>query len=634
MATKNSLIMSSLWANATNSFQQRVPSSTVASTAEQFKIIFQPGNQPARNEFIDQLINVYGLSYVRQMSWRNPLAVFKKGRTLEFGQSVLEAQSGWVTAHSYQDDVQELLKVHRPEFEQCIHVINREDQYPISVNHVELRRAAMDDFGLNSFISAVMDSVINSSNWDEYIQMRQLIAWYDSNLGFFKIHADEPDDETSAKSFLKSLKTMVSRLQFPSARYNAQSIDSIAAFCRPEECVLLITPEAASAVDVDALATLFNLEKGDSAVNERRIIVDEFPIPGAFAMLTTEDWFQVYDSVYENGSFYNPQTLTTNYYLTVMQVMSCSPFVPAIIWTTEAGTETGTITMTTTNSITPVVMSRDKKGNFSAVDAATEVTRDMVDGKNVADDYDGIYVFAALDGSLSDGGDISGASRIGNVTVKPDGYTVKSLAFQAGVGETAPIVNSRTYIDRNGRLHLQAGAYKSENGLTLVATLTPVYTNPSGETPAPVDATVEIKVAGSNFNPGPEPQGPNLSDYLQSATILSVMGDEIATLSGTQLDGPAPSFGEIQISAAKYRPTSVSIERLSEETTGIDIAAHGTSDNGPWVVETQSMTLEEDTFMCRIGPLEMAVGSTAYIDLAVTTTAGVIESTMTIVRIA
>lgn len=625
MSTKNSLIMSSLWANATNSYQQRVPAPTVASTAEQFKIIFQPGNQPARNEFIDQLINVYGLSYVRQMSWRNPLAVFKKGRTLEFGQSVLEAQSGWVTAHSYQDDVQELLKVHRPEFEQCIHVINREDQYPISVNHVELRRASMDEYGLNSFISAVMDSVINSSNWDEYIQMRQLIAWYDDNLGFFKIHADEPDDETSAKSFLKSLKTMVSRLQFPSARYNAQSIDSIAAFCRPEECVLLITPEAASAVDVDALATLFNLEKGDSAVNERRIIVDEFPIPGAFAMLTTDDWFQVYDSVYENGSFYNPQTLTTNYYLTVMQVMSCSPFVPAIIWTTEEGTETGTITMTTTNSITPVVMGRDKKGNFSTIDAATEVTRDMVDGKNPADDYDGIYVFASLDGSLSDG-DISGATRIGDVMVKPNGYTVKSLEFQAGVGETAPIVNSRTYIDRNGRLHLQAGAYKSEGGLTLVATLTPVYTNPSGATPTPVDATVEIKVAAANFNPGPTPQGPKLSDYLASATLANQNG-AIATLSGTELDGDTPSFGDIQT-----LPSRMTIDRLSEDTTGIDITIRGTSGEGPWVIATQSMTLAGNTFTSVFGFLQMSVDSTAYIELAVTTTDGVIERTMTVTR--
>lgn len=616
MATKNSLIMSSLWANATNSFQQRVPSSTVASTAEQFKIIFQPGNQPARNEFIDQLINVYGLSYVRQMSWRNPLAVFKKGRTLEFGQSVLEAQSGWVTAHSYQDDVQELLKVHRPEFEQCIHVINREDQYPISVNHVELRRASMDEYGLNSFISAVMDSVINSSNWDEYIQMRQLIAWYDNNLGFYKIHADEPDDETSAKSFLKSLKTMVSRLQFPSARYNAQSIDSIAAFCRPEECVLLITPEAASAVDVDALATLFNLEKGDSAVNERRIIVDEFPIPGAFAMLTTEDWFQVYDSVYENGSFYNPQTLTTNYYLTVMQVMSCSPFVPAIIWTTEEGTETGTITMTTTNSITPVVMSRDKKGNFSSVDAATEVTRDMVDGKNVADDYDGIYVFASLDGSLSDG-DISGATRIGNVTVKPDGYTVKSLAFQAGVGETAPIVNSRTYIDRNGRLHLQAGAYKSENGLTLVATLTPVYTNPSGETPTPVDATVEIKVAGSNFSPAP---GLSLSDYLNSLTVKTTRtGALIENITGDSLDSSPHAGGTISL-PPQY--VLLSPKEAGIVTGGSLYAEYGSS-VPPIHTNTETMTSAQGMLYAQLA-FSPASGDSVKLHIDVETTDGTI----------
>lgn len=535
MATNNSLIMSSLWANATNSFQQRVPASTVASTAEQFKVIFEPGNQALRNEFIDQLINRVGMSYVRQQSWRNPLRTFVRGR-LEYGQSVLEAQAGWVKAHSYQDDIQELLKVHRPEFEQCIHTIDREDQYPISVNHVELRRATVDEYGLNQFVSAVMDSVINSANWDEYVQMRQLIAWYNDNLGFYKIQGAEPTDEATAKAFLKGLKAMVARLQFPSARYNAQTIDSIATFARPDELVLLVTPEAAAAIDVDALAMLFNLDKGDSDVQERRIIVDEFPIPGAYAMLTTQDWFQVYDSVYENGSFYNPQTLTTNYYLTVMQVMSCSPFVPAIIWTTEAGTDTGTITMTTNNSLTTVLATRDQRGNFTEFTgtAPMEVTKDMVDGTN--GDVDGVYIFAALNGSLA-AGDISGATQIGNVTVRPDGYTVKSLSFDSAGPAN---VNSRTFIDRNGRLHLQAGAYKSENGTVLTAVLEPVYTNPSGATPTPVESTVTVKVM-PNFNQGPVPPTPvepgPLSQYVSRVTIAKTDGDQRSMFtSGDALD--------------------------------------------------------------------------------------------------
>lgn len=630
MATNNSLIMSSLWANATNSFQQRVPASTVASTAEQFKVIFQPGNQALRNEFIDQLINRIGMSYVRQQSWRNPLRTFVRGR-LEYGQSVLEAQAGWVKAHSYQDNIQELLKVHRPEFEQAIHTIDREDQYPISVNHVELRRATVDAFGLNSFVSAVMDSVINSANWDEYVQMRQLIAWYNENLGFYKIQGAEPTDEATAKAFLKGLKAMVARLQFPSARYNAQTIDSIATFARPDELVLLVTPEAAAAIDVDALAMLFNLDKGDSDVQERRIIVDEFPIPGAYAMLTTRDWFQVYDSVYENGSFYNPQTLTTNYYLTVMQIMSCSPFVPAIIWTTEAGTETDTITMTTDNSLTTVLATRDQRGNYSAFTgtAPMEVTKDMVDGTN--GDVDGVYIFAELNGSLA-AGDISGATKIGNVSVRPDGYTVKSLSFDSAGPAN---VNSRTFIDRNGRLHLQAGAYKTENGTVLTAVLEPVYTNPSGATPTPVESTVTVKVMPANFNPGPVPPTPigpgPLSQYVSRISVLNFSDSQSVSASGAALDtdviqlvGPN-STTTMSFPPAKIRAVAVDETSMTTDSTySMEWIAGG----DPHASSTQNFVQSGTTFDGSVASIVIPDdGSYVSFPLSIVTPDGTITTT-------
>ena len=97
-----------------------------------------------------------------------------------------------------------------------------------------------------------------------------------------------------------------------------------------------MTPAIKAAIDVDALAMLFNLEKGD--VQQRIVTVDEFPIANAQALLTTEDFFVCHDTVYENTNFWNPQTLVNNYYLHHWGIYSVSPFVPAILFTTASGT--------------------------------------------------------------------------------------------------------------------------------------------------------------------------------------------------------------------------------------------------------------------------------------------------------
>lgn len=491
---KNSTILNSMWLSGTSDYQQRVPSPTVATQAQTAAAIFNPGNGSLiYNQFVDTLINRIGLTYARSQSWRNPLAGFKRGR-LEFGDKVQELQAKWIRAHSYEDDKQTLLKVHRPEVEAVYHQVDRFDQYPMTVNRVELRQAFVSEYGLNELVASIMDAVINSANYDEYIQMINLMSFYEENWGFFKIQLPEPDDDATAKDFLKSLKAMVGRLQFPSSMYNAQIISDIPVFANPDELILLVTPEAAASVDVDALATLFHLEPADAQV--RRVIVDQFPIPGAYAMLTTRDWFQVYDQVYENGSFYNPETLNTTYYLTIMQVISCSPFVPAIVWTTEPGTETGTITQTTTGTMTAAKATRDQFGSFSTLDDSTPITKAMVTGRNedgTPNDVDGVYLFADLGGSLSDG-ETTGVQDLDGISVRPDAYKVTGISFS---GTGAPAVNSRTYIDRTGRIHLQAGAYKSTGGLTLSVTIEPTYVNPDGVTPTATPVTVTFAIAGT-----------------------------------------------------------------------------------------------------------------------------------------
>lgn len=509
MAVSNAQLMSQLWLQGSNSYQQRISSPSVASVAQQVRELWDPANLNFRNEFIDGLMNRVGLSVVRQHSWRNPLEIFKKQRLLN-GSSVLEAQAKLLVGRSYDDSRETLLKVHRPEIAQCIHKVNYFQQYPYTVNHAELRRAALTEGELNRFVSAIMETADTSANYDEYKSMLQLMSWYDTELGdgtnpgMYRVSSAVPVDEATSKAFLQKVREYAGILEFPSGKYMAQSPEiqgaGLTTWADPSDLVVFMTPGTKSMIDVMALAGAFNVPLAE--IEQRIILVDEFPMADVYAVMTTSDFFQVYDEVVENGSFYNPETLNSNYYYTKTAIHSVSPFVPVIAFTAGTGTTAGTITQTVvTNQVTPAAFVRDTNGNYTSYTGSSTLTKEMVTGKlddgRDSYDYDGVYLFAALDGSLSDG-TTSGVQQLDGVTVRPDAYTVKSIEFAASSdGGSVPTKNSRTYIDHLGRLHLQAAAYKTSAGLDVTVTMLPTYINPSGDTPAATEATFTFKIAAA-----------------------------------------------------------------------------------------------------------------------------------------
>lgn len=510
MAVSNAQLMSQLWLTGSNSYQQRISSPSVASVAQQMRELWDPANLNFRNEFIDGLMNRVGLSIVRNNSWRNPLGVFKKQRLLN-GSSVLEAQAKMLVGRTYDDSRETLLKVHRPEIAQCIHKVNYFMQYPYTVNHAELRRAADSEYGLNQFVSAIMEAAETSAQYDEYKSMLQLMSWYDNELGdgtnpgMFRVSSAVPVDESTSKAFLQKIREYAGLLEFPSGKYMAQSPElqgaGLTTWADPRDLVVFMTPGTKSMIDVMALAGAFNVPLAE--IEQRIILVDEFPMSDVYAVMTTSDFFQVYDEIVENGSFYNPETLNTSFYYTKTAIHSVSPFVPVIAFTAGTGTTAGTITQTVeTNQVTPAGYVKTAAGNFQALTAGTdEITKEMVTGKTdsgqKSTQYDGVYLFAQLDGELGDG-TATGLEDLDGVTVRPDAYTVTDITFTAAEGETAPVKNSRTYIDHLGRLHLQAAAYRTEGGLTVTVTVLPTYWNPSGSTPALTPSTYAFTVAGTD----------------------------------------------------------------------------------------------------------------------------------------
>ena len=155
----------------------------------------------------------------------------------------------------------------------------------------------------------------------------------------------------------------------------------------------------------------------------------------------------VHDYVYENDSFYNPSTLTTNFYLHHWEVVSASPAVPAVLFTTDTATSLTTVTQ----SVTGV--------NITAGDEP------VVPGGEVT-------LTVSLIGTITE-------NEVG-AEVKPDAVTWEVSAATAA-SEGDPIqLNSRTYVDRHGVLHIQKSGLEAGNVLNVTGTT--VYVNPNGDT--------------------------------------------------------------------------------------------------------------------------------------------------------
>ena len=348
MPVNNMTILNRVWLSASSDYQQRVSDVTKTGTARVFKDLFAPANAMLMNQFMDILVNRVAMTKMRSRLFENPLREFF-GEELRYGSYIQEIALKWVKAHSYRDDVEDLLSVHRPDGAVAYYSIDRQDKYPISVNADELRRAAEadaagNDYSLNELINAITQVPYNSANYDEYQIMKEQLRLYEERWGFFKEQISAVTNKATAEEMLVAARKYATLLKFPSSLYNGARIPDLPTFANQDELLLIIGADAMAHADVQALAAAYNMDKAD--VPYRIITLDYLPIDGAQALITTRDLFVAHDNMRTMTSFFNPSNLTTNYYYHVWQTIAVSPFAPAVLLTTDTATTVPTVTVT------------------------------------------------------------------------------------------------------------------------------------------------------------------------------------------------------------------------------------------------------------------------------------------------
>lgn len=442
-------------------YQARIPEATKAGVQAAMQEIMN--YRPARNEFIDALVNRIGLVIAQNNSWSNPLSEFKRGM-LPFGDTIEEYHTGLIKAKTYDPDrdslERELFGTERIETQSNFHKINRMDKYKLTIDSPMLQRAFLETNGLTQFISQTMEAFTTSDNWDEFLLTCQLFAEYEYNNGFYKVQVPDisadGSTEADAKAALRKLRSVADNLTFISTKYNPAGMPMAA---NRSDLLLFVSPEFNAAIDVEALAGAFNIS---SAQMHGRIIpipAEQFAIKGVQAIMTTRDFFVIADTLFETTQLWNPDSLQNNQWLHHHQVISASRFVPAVMFTSET-VETIDLTPNPVVGITSISVT-DRDGND-----VSNVTRGEV------------YQFTAdVDTTLDDG-------------------TNEAVAWSI-TGQQSLL----TYITQNGVLHV-GGA---ENSTSLVIKATTVYIDPEGVETAGETATETVTVVGEKLVLWPVP---------------------------------------------------------------------------------------------------------------------------------
>jgi hypothetical protein len=351
-------LLNSFRNEASPEFRRRVPVSTQANIRSNLEKMYQ--YTAGRNEFIPALINKIGMSILRPKIYNNPLAEFKMGM-LNSGDTVEEIIVGLAKAHTY-DPTREygedtLFGIEDLDVQTSYHKITRQEFYKVTINDLMLKRAFLnDESGLWDFVALQFAAATISDNADEFTQTLAILPEYYRLNGFFKVNVPDISDpnsgEDEAKEFTRTVRALADTLpMYPWTHYNAAKMPIVTDV---NELMLITTPEAKAAMDVEALAGMFNVAMGQ--INQRIVLIPAeavADIPGFQGVLTTKNFWVIMDTLLETREQQNAAGLYSNHFFHHHEIISASRFETAILLTTEPG-DTITRTVTPVTGIDPL----------------------------------------------------------------------------------------------------------------------------------------------------------------------------------------------------------------------------------------------------------------------------------------
>lgn len=313
------------------------------------------------NAFFNALTDVIISQRIKSESFDNPLEQYKSGQLpLGLGEAEIyfNPQNGRdfrtkvddqnVGVNSWEDNNDDhnfnsrLFFDKLPDVKEVFFRVNYGKQYKRTYSDIELNNTMTTWDAVGQFIDAISRDLVASANIEEFDTMRNLFAvGYTNN--FVPIQPITAiTDKATAEAFLVKAREYFTSFQFPSEQFspwNAKNPEAlIKTWSKKDRISIIMSAATAAVVDVYALAAAFNMDKADFL--GKVTVVDKLDSAGKIAAVMFDDtYIHVQPKVEMTGSFFNPDTVKQNFYLTKTAIMSLDPFANAVAFTTDTFTD-------------------------------------------------------------------------------------------------------------------------------------------------------------------------------------------------------------------------------------------------------------------------------------------------------
>lgn len=321
------------------------------------------------NSFISTLVNRIGKVLISSKLYNNPWAMFKMG-TMELGETIEEIFADIIEAHDFNEEVAEaeIFKREKPNVLAVFHILNYKKFYKTTISEVQLRQAFVTWNGVTDLISKILEKLYTSANYDEFLTMKYMLA---CAIIKGQLHSEEIATITkeNVSTAVASIKAVSNKLTFLSRDYNFLGV---ATDTQKTEQYLIVNSEFDATMDVEVLATAFNMDKAEFIGH--KVLVDSFGftdlelarikkllgentdfidfteeqkeiLENVPCVLLDKEFFRILDSYLDTTSQFNGEGVYWNYWFHNWKTFSTSPFANAVVFSTIKG-EIESVTIT------------------------------------------------------------------------------------------------------------------------------------------------------------------------------------------------------------------------------------------------------------------------------------------------
>lgn len=396
-------ILNAIRNSASTNYRDFVPKAS--NTAESIRRIGEIVMQytPLQNEFLNALVNRIARVIITSKMYSNPLSMFKKG-LIDFGETIEEIFVNIANPHQYDVEESENKVFAReiPDVRAAFHTLNYKKFYKQTIQNKDLNQAFLSWDGITDLISKIVNAMYTAANYDEFVTTKYMLAKaiLDGRLSDITVDAND------AKGAVTKIKGVSNALTFMSNNYNAAGVQT---FTDKDDQYLLVNSQFDSEIDVEVLASAFNMSKAEFMGH--RILIDGFgtldvarlnalfkddpnyeepsqdtltALNAIPAVLVDKNFFMIFDNMYEFTENYNGQGLYWNYFYHTWKTFSMSPFANALVFVPA-------VPSVTSVAVSPTAITC-KKGQSVQLSVSVETENYAPKTVNWKSDTDGVTV--------------------------------------------------------------------------------------------------------------------------------------------------------------------------------------------------------------------------------------------------